>query len=175
VFAAALLWKKLPVNSTDPKSLETAKQDIAHIKNKILTFTSEPKPLLQRDEIYIAHMFSTDGAQASADNAKFRYFIPKEGAILWTDNFAIPTSSHQVDEAYRFIDFFLEPEHALELALNNHVATTNKTARARLPKSATDNPNFYPQKELLDRLQMMDDLGSELSKLNQMWTELKSY
>lgn len=40
-----------------------------------------------------------------------RYYAPK-GTNLWTDNFAIPTYAQNLDAAYAFINFMLDPENA---------------------------------------------------------------
>jgi len=174
VFAAVMLWKGNSINSTSLPVLEAARNDIARIKDNILMFSSEPKPLLLKGEITIAHIYSCDGIQAQIDNPKIRYFIPKEGGVVWTDNFAIPVSSRKEKEAHAFINYFLEPENALKIATQNHLAIPNRTARARLPAEQLNNPNFYPSAEVLVRMKFLEDLGDTLLTINRMWTELKT-
>jgi spermidine/putrescine-binding protein len=77
-------------------------------------------------------------------------------------------------EAHQLIDFFLNPEVAARIALENHLATPNRVARARLPKEHTDNPGLYPPSETMNRLRFLDDIGETLSTVNRMWSELKS-
>jgi spermidine/putrescine transport system substrate-binding protein len=174
VFGAVFMWQGLPLNTKEPKDLEMAKGLIRQIKNKILMFSSEPKPLLLKGEIDIGQVYSTDGIQAHRDNPKIRYFIPKEGATLWTDNFAIPASSKKAAEAHTFINYFLDPQNAVKISKENLLATPNKSAKALLPKELTDDPNFYPSQEMMKKLTFMDDLGDSLQVMNRLWTELKS-
>jgi spermidine/putrescine transport system substrate-binding protein len=174
VFSAVLIDEGQSPNTKDEKNLEKAKLKVSALKDKVLMFTSEPKPLLVKEELNIAHIYSSDAVQAGIENPSIKFFIPKEGGIVWTDNFAIPQSNQHPDVAYRFIDYFLNPENAARLAKENHLATTNKTARGMLPVEVTGNPNLYPPTTVLSKMTFMDDLGDALTVMNRLWTELKS-
>ncbi|WP_436784841.1 extracellular solute-binding protein, partial [Streptomyces sp. URMC 126] len=41
---------------------------------------------------------------------KWRYSMPKEGGLAWTDTIAIPAGAENVEQAYAFIDFMLSPQ-----------------------------------------------------------------
>jgi spermidine/putrescine transport system substrate-binding protein len=174
VFAGVLFLNHLSPNSTQNKDLQDASNQIARIKNQVLMFTSEPKPLLLKEEIFIAHIFSSDGAQAQAQNPHIKFFIPKEGGLIWTDNFAIPASSQHKLEAHTFINHFLDPQVALAMVLQNHLATPNTTVKSMLPQSEKQDPNIYPPPEVFKKLIFLEDLGDTLPLMNRMWTELKS-
>jgi len=174
VFAAVLFWKGLSPNTRQIASLEEAKTGIAEAKNKVLMFTSEPKALLLRGELSIAHAFSVDAIQAGRENPQIKYFIPKEGGIIWTDNFAIPTTSNRPEEAHRFINFFLDPQNNKKVVEENWLATPNKTSKDLLPEEVRNNPNLYPSSEMLQKLHFLEELGDTLPRLSRMWTELKS-
>lgn len=174
VFAAAFRTRGKSVNTTDPTSLEEAKVLIGEVKNRILMFTSEPKPLLLNGELNIAHIYSCDGLQASAENPKIRFYVPKEGGIIWTDNLAIPKTSIRIADAHRFIDFFLDPENALSVVKDKWLATPNKTVLAKLPEDQAKNTSLYPPSSVLATLAFLDDIGETLSQLSRIWTEIKS-
>jgi spermidine/putrescine-binding protein len=171
---AALKYRGISLNTEDLQAWEKAKSDVAEIKSKILMFSGEPKALLLNEEINIAHIYSTDGVSAQAENANIKYFIPTEGASLWTDNFAIPATSKHAKEAHLFIDFFLRPENALKVSRQNHLATPNAEARKKLPASEVSNVNQYPGPDIMKKLETIHDLPDQLPTLNRMWTELKS-
>ncbi len=174
VFASFFLSRGLSINLKDEPSLKLAKSEISRVKARILMFTSEPKALLQKEEIYVAQIFSTDGVALQASNPAIQYFIPKEGATLWTDNFAVPVSSRQTARAHAFIDFFLNPDNALVVVEANHLATPNKAVKARLSAEELNNPNQYPPPATMKRLQLLEDLGEQMNFVSRMWTELKS-
>jgi spermidine/putrescine transport system substrate-binding protein len=174
VFGAAFLFRGHSLVSKDKPAMEQAKVDIQAIKKKILMFSSEPKQFLVSGEVNIAHIYSTDGIGAGIENPKIKYFIPKEGATLWIDNFAIPKASHKVAEAQTFINFFLDPKNAVRICLANHLATPNKAAREALPLEIRENPMLYPPENVMKRLEMLDEPGESLIPMNRLWTDLKS-
>lgn len=174
VFAAVFLSRGLSINEKAESQLHSAKTEIAKVKSQILMFNSEPKPLLQKEEVYVAHIFSTDGIALQAATPAIQYFIPKEGATLWTDNLAIPTTSKKAAAAHAFMDFLLNPDNALAFVEANHLATPNKTVKARLKPADRNDPNQYPPPSVMERLQFLDDLGDTMNLVSRMWTELKS-
>ena len=174
VFALVLKFKGQSINATEPDVLETAKGDIAGLKSKILLFAAEPKPLLQKEEISIAHIYSCDGAQAQKENSKIRYFIPKEGGTLWTDNLAIPSSTRKRKEAHTFINYILEPDVAVSIVREKSLATPNRVARLKLSPEEQQDPVIYPPKEILEKMQYLEEIGPTLDVVSRMWTELKS-
>lgn len=173
-FAAILFAKGLSPNTRDLATLEQAKDDLAQSKDSILMFTSEPRALLLKGELNISHAYSVDAIQAHRDNPNIRFFIPKEGGIIWTDNFAIPKTSSRPEEAHQFINFFLDPDNNLKIVEENWLATPNKTAKAMLPESVRNDPHLYPDSETLKKLIFLEELGPALKKLSRLWTELKS-
>jgi spermidine/putrescine-binding protein len=173
-FASVFLSRGLTINEKGESSLAAARDEIARVKGKILMFTSEPKPLLQKEELYVAHIYSTDGIALQAENPAIRYFIPAEGATLWTDNLAIPTTSKKSEAAHAFMDFLLNPENAMVLVETNHLATPNKTVKARLKPEELNDPNQYPPADVMKRLQFLEDIGDTMNVVSRMWTELKS-
>ncbi len=174
VFGAVLTTQGDSINTKDPKALNLARAKISTLKNSILMFNSEPKALLLKGELNIAHIFSCDGAQASAANPKIKYFIPVEGGTLWTDNFAIPTTAQHVNEAHQFIDFILDPQVTVEIVSDKKLATPNLSARRLLNDLEQKDRSVYPDPQDLIRMKFLEDLGETLEVVSRMWTELKS-
>ena len=174
VFAAVFRWHDLGINTLAIPEIEKAGKEIRRIKGHILMFTSEPKPLMLSEELTVAHIYSSDANQAHAENPKIRFFIPKEGGTLYTDNFSIPSSSKHIDEAHAFIDYFLTPENAVPILTVNHLATPSKAAKAQLPPAEASDPNIYPGPEVLKKMQFLDDLGEAAPVMSRVWTELKT-
>ncbi len=174
VFAAAFRQKGKSVNATDQPSLDEARALIADARGRILMFTSEPKPLLLNGELNIAHIYSCDGLQAAAENPKIKFFIPKDGGVIWTDNLAIPKTSRRADDAHRFVDFFLDPENAVAVVKDKWLASPNSSVLARLPPEQLQNRSLYPGPEVRQTLTFLDNIGETLETLNRLWTELKS-
>lgn len=172
---SAMLFKKgKSPNTEDKVLLKEIAGDILAAKNQVALFSSEPLPLVLRGDITIAHAFSTHAIQAAQANPKMKYFLPKEGNTVWTDNFAILHGNPKSKEAHVFIDYFLDPENALAVVLDNHLNTPNRGARAKLPLSDQKNETLYPTPAELSRMQFLRALSDGLMIMNQLWTEIKS-
>lgn len=174
VFGGVLMWHGHNSNTTDVALLNKTKAEVMAIKNRVLMFNSEPRALLEKGEVNIAQIFSFDGIGLARTNSKIKYFIPKEGATIYTDNFSIPKDATMSKEAHLFINHFLDPEVGRRMAMENGLATPNKTVRESLPKEITDDATMYPPPDVMKRLHFLDDIGETLSTLSRLWTEVKS-
>lgn len=175
VFSAVLYWQGKDPNSEDPQTLEQVAQQIAKAKGQIALFSSEPQTLLMRGDVTIAHAFSTHGIQIAVDYPHIKYFLPKKGNSVWTDNFAVPVGSQKTQLAHQFINYFLDPDNALSLVQANRLATPNRSAKARLPLGVQKDVLLYPSDQQLKQmsfLHLLDDNG--LSSMIRLWTEIKS-
>ena len=72
-------------------------------------------PLL-RGDIWAAMGWSGDVLANQADNPNLRFVVPKEGAVLWTDNMCIPTGAKNPLDAMAYMDYVYQPEVAATLA-----------------------------------------------------------
>jgi spermidine/putrescine transport system substrate-binding protein len=71
---------------------------------------------LSKGDIWASMAWSGDIFQANASGASLKFVVPKEGAVLWTDNMCIPQhAAHPVD-AMTYMDFVYKPEIAAMLA-----------------------------------------------------------
>jgi spermidine/putrescine transport system substrate-binding protein len=175
VFAAALMWKGRDPSERDHTKLTEAGKLLQKTKKDIALFSSEPAPLLIKGEVTIAHAFTNHAVQAATENPAFKFFFPKEGAITWTDNLAIPKGAANVKEAHAFLNFFLAPDNALAATRMNGLGTPNRTAFLRLTPEERENPVLYPSQREKARLHFLDDsLGETMQFLSRLWTEMKS-
>jgi spermidine/putrescine-binding protein len=77
------------------------------------------------------------------------YVLPKEGSLLWGDNFAIPNTSPNQYAAELFINFMLLPEVSAQITNTNFYATPNDQALPLVEKDIRENPWIFPQSEQL--------------------------
>jgi spermidine/putrescine transport system substrate-binding protein len=175
VFAMGLMLQGFAANSHVPAELTQVSEELKKAKKQIALFSSEPVPLLLKGELHIAHAFSTHAMQVESENKAFKFFYPKEGAVTWTDNFAIPKGARHAEQAHQFINFFLEPARAAKCAQTSGLATPSEAARKLLPDELRQNPILYPDKKTNERLFFLDDMsGESLMLINRLWTEMKS-
>ncbi|MBZ8132141.1 extracellular solute-binding protein [Afifella sp. IM 167] len=67
----------------------------------------------------IGQTWDTTGIQLHRDSdKKWRYTMPKEGGLAWTDTMAIPAGAENVDQAYEVMNFLMQPEIGAMFANN---------------------------------------------------------
>jgi spermidine/putrescine transport system substrate-binding protein len=85
----------------------------------------------------------------------FRFALPAEGGMLWTDNMGIPKGALGKADAEAWIDYYYRPEVAAEIeAFVNYVCPVKGAAEVLLatdPDTAS-NPLIFPTQEMRDRL-----------------------
>ena len=118
-------------------------------------------------------------ASARAEEAKngieISYSIPKEGTIIWMDTIAMPKDAVNIDQAYKWINYNLDPKVAAANA--NYVAYGSPVAAAlpMIDKELLDNPNIYPPAEVQAHLFPDKVATPEVERLRtRTWTKIKT-
>jgi putrescine transport system substrate-binding protein len=78
--------------------------------------------------------------------------LPKEGAPIWFDTFAIPKSAKNVEEAHEFLNTLLDPKVIAPISDFLGYPNANKDSIALINKDITGNPNLTPTSEALENL-----------------------
>lgn len=104
-----------------------------------------------------------------------KFVVPKEGAIGWLDSLAIPATSGNVDAAYQFIDFMIDPDFYYEWATKvGAPASANSSAMDRLP--ADDLMRQVHKPEYIETMSIMSALPDDRRQaFSDLWQEMKAY
>ncbi|MEM0895253.1 MAG: spermidine/putrescine ABC transporter substrate-binding protein [Verrucomicrobiota bacterium] len=122
----------------------------------------------------VAMLYSGDAALLADEEHPVDFFIPREGAMLWTDNFVIPRDSEKSDAAYEFINFMLEADSAVASSEEVWYATPNKLALDLLDPELREDERIFPPKEVLDRCQFIHSWNENTERLvNNGWTRVQ--
>jgi spermidine/putrescine transport system substrate-binding protein len=71
--------------------------------------------LVLREEVYLAEGWDGTGWLLSRQNPDIKFVAPQEGAIGFIDAFAIPAGAENLNAAYAWINYLLEPRNAGKL------------------------------------------------------------
>ncbi|HEV3458627.1 MAG TPA: spermidine/putrescine ABC transporter substrate-binding protein [Thermoanaerobaculia bacterium] len=175
-FGAALLLAGRSINERDPAALRRAAARLQAQKPLVRTYNSADfANLLAAGDVDLAQGWNGELAKVVAqDPRRFAYVVPKEGGTLWIDSLAIPNTARHPDAAYDFLAYLLEPAVAARIAAGVRYATANRTARQLLAPAIRDDPAVYPPPAVLDRCELIEDLGSTTPLLDRLWTEVKA-
>ncbi len=114
-------------------------------------------------------------ALSSASNLDIKYILPEEGSIMVLDLMAIPTSSINKENAYKFIDFIMRPDVNAAIANNIGFTSPNLASYPLIRKEFRDNSNIYPMqhdKQNLFTLKMPTPVYNRMRNL--MWMKFVS-
>ena len=182
IMSAALHDLKLDPNSSDPADLQKAADLLTKICPYVRKFhSSEYLNGLATGEICLAVGFSGDIKQAQKRAAEAKssvevgYSIPKEGAQLWFDVFAIPRDAPDPDEAHALINYLLKPEVAATNTNFISYANGNLASQKLIDKSILDDPTIYPDAAVMAKLYTISAHDQRTQRLiNRLWTRIKT-
>ena len=118
--------------------------------------SSEYLNALASGEICLVVGWSGDIKQAQKRAAEAKngveigYAIPKDGAQMWFDNFAIPKDAKNVAEAHAFIDYLLRPEVAAKNSNFLAYANGNLASQQLIDKAVLDDRTIYPDEATME-------------------------
>ncbi|HYU31340.1 MAG TPA: spermidine/putrescine ABC transporter substrate-binding protein [Thermoanaerobaculia bacterium] len=175
-FGAALKLMGRSINETDPAVLRQAAEKLEQQKKLVRTYNSSDfANLLAAGDVDVAQGWNGEMAEAvEASQGRLAYVVPKEGGTLWIDSLAIPATAQNVDAAYEFLRFVLEPEIAARIVDKVHYAGANRAALPKIDPAIRNNPAIYPPQEVLNRCELIEDLGATTQLLDKLWTEIKA-
>ena len=173
---AALLWLGHSPNSVDEAELAAAERLLMAQRDRLLTYapSSTSRDLLASGDALLGHNYSGDVLQGQSEVPGIRYLIPREGAVIWSDNLAIPTGAPDRRLAELFINFVLDPEVGARLSDFTRYATPNEASLPLVDPALRANPGIYPDSATLARLYFLRDLGAAREAYDRIWTRLRA-
>jgi putrescine transport system substrate-binding protein len=182
VVGTVLIYLGKDANSENLDDLKAAEKVLMAIRPYIRTIhSSDYIDALANGERCLVLGWSGDVLQAAAraeENKKpfhIKYHIPKEGAVQFFDNLAIPADAAHVKNAHLFIDFLNRPEIAAKNSDYISYANGNSASLPLISDEVKGNPDVYPPPELMAKL--VPDLpeSAEFTKeLTRMWQHFKT-
>ena len=176
MIGAALKYKGYSLNTPTVSELLDARDLLIDAKRRSMGFdggVGGRNKVLAKTAV-AAVTYSGDALRGMKDDLDTRYFIPKEGSQIWVDNLAICAKAPNRIVAERFLNFILDPKIGARLADYNQYATPNKAALAHVHKDNLANPAIYPDRQTMQRLEPLQDLGKQTRLYDEIWTQVKA-
>ncbi|RIK44509.1 MAG: hypothetical protein DCC55_02265 [Chloroflexi bacterium] len=189
-----LLTLGYDINTTDPAELEAARPRLAELVSAIRIFDSDsPKTALIAGDADLGIVWTGEAFLAQQENPAIQYIYPEEGAVFWQDSYAIPADAPNLDAAYAWINYTMQPDlfwlmlrdfpytnpnlAALEYARTSEMGIEdmdgNETTPAALYEAyMASNITNTPAEEIEKGLRIVD-VGEALPLYDQLWTEVK--
>ena len=178
----ALHYLGLPTDTQKKADLKQAEDLFLKLRPSIGYFhSSKYISDLANGNICVAVGYSGDVQQAKSRAAeaggkvKVAYDIPKEGAGSFYDMVAIPKDAENVEAAYKFMNYLLEPKVMAGITNSVRFPNGNEKATALVDKDITSDPGIYPSAEVQAKLYAIADLPAATQReMTRSWTKIKS-
>ncbi|PJG82512.1 extracellular solute-binding protein [Caviibacterium pharyngocola] len=175
VFHIALLLNGKSPNTTDEAEIKAAYERLLALLPNVSVFNSDsPEVPYVQGEVSLGMIWNGSAYLGNKENNHIRFVYPKEGAIFWMDNYAIPKTAKNVANAYKFIDFLLRPESAKVVVERMGFSMPNEGVKALLDPSIADNPVLFPPAEEVEKGILQGDVGDAVDIYEKYWNKLKT-
>lgn len=178
VVPSVLLYLGRDPASRSPVDLEDAIAVVARVQPFIRYFhNSQSTDDLANGEICLALGWSGALFQSirTSPSLNLRYVIPKEGAAIWFDVMAIPADAHNVDNAYRLIDYMLDPRVAAGFTNTMFYPSGVSTGLDSVNRDVRSEEAVYPSKTSMQRLHASPPETPEYERRRlRLWTLMKA-
>lgn len=180
VIPAALNFLGKAPDSKDSDEIKEAGALLTAIRGSVQKFhSSEYINALANGDICLAVGWSGDVLQArdradEADNGvTIDYVIPKEGALMWFDQMAIPADAPHVEEAHIFLDYIMRPDVMAKASNYVYYANGNLASQELLDDDVLLDPAIYPTEESVKNLYTITPYDPKsLRVLTREWTRV---
>ncbi len=182
ILPAALNYLGLDPNSTKQADLEKAAELVSKVRPFVRKFhSSEYLNALATGEICFVVGWSGDIKQAQSRAAEAKngvdigYAIPKEGAQMFFDNFAIPADAKNVAEAHELINYLYRPDVAAKNSDYLSYANGNLASQKLIDPKVFNDKTIYPDEATLNRLFVITARDPATQRIiNRLWARVKT-
>lgn len=182
ILPAAQSYLGIDPNSTKQADLEKAADLVSKVRPFVRKFhSSEYLAALASGEICFVVGWSGDVMQARSrateakNGIEIGYTIPKEGAQMFFDNFAIPADAKNVAEAYELINYLYRPEVAAKNSDFLSYANGNLASQNLIDPKILNDKNIYPDEATLQKLFVINSHDAATQRIiNRLWTKVKT-
>lgn len=180
VLPAALNYLGLDPDSKNADDITKGGDLLFEARANVRKFhSSEYINALANGDICVAVGWSGDVLQArdraaEADaGVEVEYTIPKEGALMWFDNMAIPADAQNVEEAHEFLNYMMRPEVMAKASNYVYYANGNLASQEFLEDDVIDDPAIYPDETTLSNLYITTPYGQRTQRVvTRAWTKV---
>lgn len=139
----------------------------------IKTYEGIEKALVN-EESAIGIVYYSEAYRLIKQNKNLKFINPKDGSLMWVRSFTIPKASDNVNEAYKFIDYMIQPETAAQVSMAyGMVPLLNyNILKPYLPQDLQHHYEVFMSDENLKKLEIQQDVGSAVNLYLSYWNKL---
>ncbi|UPQ90298.1 ABC transporter substrate-binding protein [Vibrio sinaloensis] len=176
VFGMALKLNGYSINSQNEQEIKAAYDSLVALQQNVLLYNSDaPHMPYVAGEAAVGMQWNGNAYQGQAEMPELQFVMPAEGAILWMDNFIIPSGSKNKALAHKFINFMYQAENQAEIVNSLGYASATNAGRALLPAELKNNPTIFPAEQDVQNGEFINDVGPQaLAIYEKYWQRLRT-
>jgi spermidine/putrescine transport system substrate-binding protein len=172
VINAGLRYLGFPRCNDNPEQLKQLNELLQNAKQHWLSFNSDgAKEVLVSGDAAAGMNWNGFGMRARMEKPSLKYAYPKEGMTAWMDNFVVFKDAPNFENAQKFMNFMLIPEHAAALTnFARYTAGVTGTEPFLDPELTTANELNPPEGVNMEFVPPCEDTVIRL--YDRIWTNL---
>ncbi|WP_338519269.1 spermidine/putrescine ABC transporter substrate-binding protein PotF [Erwinia aphidicola] len=182
IFATVLNYMGKDPNSSDAKDYTAATDLLLKLRPSIRYFhSSQYINDLANGNTCVAIGWAGDILQAkkraveAKNGVDIAYSIPKEGALAFFDTLAIPKDAKNLDAAYQFLNYLMDPKVMANISNSVYYASGNEASVPFVDEAIRNNPGVYPTPDTMAKLFTLKVQDPKLDRVRtRAWTKVKS-
>lgn len=182
IMLMALKYLGLDGDTTNVADYDKVVELFKPIRQHIRTFdNANYLNAIPNGELCVINNWSGDYATAAGRAAEagiemnLAYFVPKTGAPAWVDTMCVPVDAPNRDNAYKFLNFMMDPQVAAGCTNYTYYANANIPAREFVLPEILQDPAVYPDAETIGRMWAPKPLNEEQERaMTRAWQDIKS-
>lgn len=179
MFGIGLRMNHCSVNSTDPNELDIALKYIKSLKKYVSKLDNEMyRTAIVNGELHACIGYSSDVLQIMFDSDvgdTVSFYIPDEGSTCCWDEMVVASSSTKKELAHKFIDFLYNGKVAAQNMSYICSAVPNNSMWDHLDEKYRNNYLINLSTQVLNKVQLIKDIGSAVQQYNDRWDKFMSY
>jgi putrescine transport system substrate-binding protein len=120
-------------------------------------------------------MQARDRAREANKGIEVKYFVPKEGSILWFDMLAIPKDAPNPESAYAYLNYIMDPKVIADISNFKRYANANLASQPLVLAAVKNDPGIYPPPEQRQKLAVqLADSADQTRAITRVWQKFKT-
>lgn len=139
----------------------------------IVTYDEIEEALVSEEKI-IGIVYYSEAYRLIKQNKNLKFINPLDGSLMWIRSFTIPKASDNVNEAYKFIDYMIQPETAAQVSMAYGLVPllNYNIIKPYLPQELQLHYEVFMSDENLKKLEIQQDVGSAVNLYLTYWNKL---
>lgn len=174
VLALATMYEGGQPCSEDPEVMKKVRDALLAAKPKWMSMDYSTIEKMTNNDYGATVDWNGSAMRARLGNKDVAYGYPKEGYGLWMDNVALLADAKNVDNAYLFLDFIMDPENAAMISAFARYGNGITGSDAFMPEDMKTAPEIVTPAEFVKNGHFVTICtGKALEYQTAIWTELQ--